>query len=95
MSKKRVYYRVNRQAIRDAIRWYTLHAERDDSALRDMLWEKFYTACESICPESYSYVAMPALVQAMYFSGTLTEENLYMAIIAAGINTTMTAVDDD
>lgn len=95
MSKKRVYYRVNRQAIRDAIRWYTLHAECDDSPARDISWEKFYTACESICPESYTYVAMPALVQAMYFSGTLTEENLYMAIIAAGINTTMTEADDD
>ena len=95
MSKKRVYYRVNRQAIRDAIHWYTLREECDDNAERDALWEKFYTACDSICPEGYTYVAMPALVQAMQFSGSLTEENLYMAIIAAGINTIMTEVDDD
>lgn len=95
MSKKRVYYRVNRQAIHDAIRWYEMRDKCDDNEERDILWEKFYTACESICPESYTYVAMPALVQAMWFSGSLTEENLYMAIIAAGINTTMTEVDDD
>ena len=95
MSKKRVYYRVNKQAIRDAIHWYTLREKCDASKAQDILWEKFYTACESICPESYTYVAMPALVQAMWFSGSLTEENLYMAIIAAGINTTITEADDD
>lgn len=95
MSKKRVYYRVNRQAIHDAIRWYTLREECDNSDVQDVLWEKFYKTCESICPESYTYIAMPALVQAMWFSGSLTEENLYMAIIAAGINTEITEVEDD
>ena len=95
MSKKRVYYRVNRQAIRDAIHWYEMREKCEYNEVRDMLWEKFYTTCESICPESYTYVAMPALVQAMWFSGSLTEENLYMAIIAAGINTEITEVDDD
>ena len=73
MSKKRVYYRVNRQAIRDAIYWYELRDKCDNSEERDVLWEKFYDACSAVCPESYTYVAMPALVRAMSFGSSLTE----------------------
>lgn len=96
MSKKRVYYKIDRQMLSKAIELYEQYDELSgDDYRQDKLWEEFYDTMKNVCKSSYCYVALPSLMQAMRFSGTLTEENLYMAIIAAGINTVTTEVDND
>ena len=96
MSKKRIYYKIDRQILRKAIELYKKYDElRGDDYKQEKLWHKFYDTMENVCKSNYCYIALPSLIQAMHFSGTLTEENLYMAIIAAGINTEITEVDDD
>lgn len=100
MSKKRVYYKIDRQILSKAIELYKQYEEQyeelsGDDYRRDKLWNEFYDTMKNVCKSNYCYIPLASLMQAMYFSGTLTEENLYMAIIAAGINTEITEVDDD
>lgn len=100
MSKKRVYYKIDRQMLSKAIEMYEQYEEKyeelsGDDYRRDKLWEEFYDTIQNICKSSYCYIALSSLMQAMHFSDTLTEENLYMTIIAAGINTETKEVDDD
>ena len=95
MSKKRVHYPVHKDKIAEAIELYTKHTERMYNREKSQpIWNAFYKKMHEISPFTYCSVAVPALFQAMEFAGTLTVDNVYNAILMAGINTKLEEVDD-
>ena len=83
---KRVYYPINKEKIAEAIALYEAYDKTDRTSQEATeLWDRYNTAKKAICPGSYVWAAN--FFQAMSFSGTLTVERVYYAILAMGINT--------
>ena len=83
---RRIHYAVNKDAINKSIELYKIFCECPRNENNDT-WTEYYDSLRNISIGSHCRVALPSLMQAMEFSGTLTVDNLYYAIIASGINT--------
>ena len=92
---KRVHYPVHKDKIAEAIELYTKYAgcmfDREKS---QPIWDAFYEKAGEISPFTHCRIAIPSLFHAMEFAGTLTVDNVYNAIIVAGINTKLEEVND-
>lgn len=96
MKTKRVYYPINKAKIQEAIDLYNEYSEKNDALPHEEameLWYKYCDAFEAICPMSNAWTLH--IFQAMRWSGTLTVDNVYYAIIIMGANTKLVEVDDD
>lgn len=92
---KRVHYPVRKDKIAEAIELYNKYTEcMFDIKMSKPIWEAFYEKAGEISPFTHCRVAIPSLFQAMEFAGTLTVDNVYNAIIVAGINTKLEEVND-
>lgn len=83
---KRVYYPVNKKAIEESIKLYLKYRENGST------WEEFYYSCDKICPGSNAWAVITAMFQPMFWSKSLTVDNVYYAILAMGVNTKMEEV---
>lgn len=90
MRTKRVHHPINKTKIQEAIDYYVDYAENEN----EDSWHKYYDTCQDICMHSPAWAALTSMFQPMYWSKTLTVENVYYAILAMGINTTLEEIDD-
>lgn len=83
MSKKRVYYPIDKNKIQYAIDKYLEYMKNDDPDA----WSDAYNACNEISPGSTAWMCLIHVIQACYYSNTLDVEHIYEGILALGINT--------
>lgn len=98
--KKRVHYPINREKIAEVIELYKRYTHLADvkpgfysSSESQILWCRIYDTFRDVCRMSnVEYVGI-TLLQAMNFSDTLTVDNLYYTLLAAGVNTKLVEVE--
>lgn len=90
MRTKRIHYPINKTKIQEAIDLYTYYIDNGDEAF----WNEFYDTCQDICIHSNAWAVLTSMFQPMYWSGTLTVENVYYALIVMGVNTQLEEVED-
>lgn len=90
MRTKRIYYPIDKNKIQKAIDHYMHYTESGDEAS----WNEFYDTCQDICIRSNVWPVVTSMFLPMYWSGSLTVENVYYALIVMGVNTKLEEIYD-
>lgn len=89
MRTKRIHHPINKAKIQETIDYYVDYAENGN----EDNWNKYYNTYQVICGGP-AWAVLTSMFQPMYWSKTLTVENVYYAILVMGVNTTLEEIDD-